>query len=152
MDAPLSRREFLLSLVPDWVTRRNLHLLAVGSLVVLVGVAIVALVRDMGFLPLLKAAFYGSVFVASLFAMVWFGSTAERLFRKSPPVVQAAAVVLERFVIGACLCVFGSMAYAAWQTADDRAGIYVSAGTVLILGFFEEWRKRREKAAGGTGR
>ena len=143
MSTPISRREFLNSLVPGWATRRNLVAGAIGAGVVVAVSVAISVVRDVGFLGVLKllATGIGLVFILWLFG--WLRSFSQSAFRKAPPVVQALVVVLLQSAGFIALCVLGAHILARWEAAADKTEFLIPTGFVLVVAVFAEWKKRK---------
>jgi len=155
MSTPISRREFLNALVPSWATRSNLVAGVIGAGVMVVVALVVSILREVGFLSILKLTLIGLGLVCILWLFGRLVALGLCVLKKSPPVVQALVVVIYHFAVGVALCLLGAYAYTRWQASEDKTGFMITVGSMLVFNFFGEWQKRRanqrpEHNAGAT--
>ncbi len=145
MTTPISRRDFLRSLVPSWATRRNLVAGAIGAGVLVAVSVAFSVLRNVGFVGVLKLLAVGGGLLCFLWLFGWLRSFLQRTFKQSPPVAQSLVVVLLQFAGFIAMCLLGSYVLARWEATADKTEFIIPTSFVLVVAFIDEWRKRRAK-------
>lgn len=143
MKPQLSRREFFKALVPGWVTKKNLIAGAVAAGVAIAVALVVSVVREVGFINLLKVLAFSLGLLCLMFALNWIGIRLRDTFRILPPFVQAVIVVTLRFLGGVALGAVGVYAYTRWRATGDIITPMIVLIPLFISAVSSEWQKRR---------
>lgn len=142
MEPKITRRTFLFSFVPSWLTQRNLRFAGIAALGALLATVVVSIFQHLDFLSLLKLAGVALGVVFALALITWLGSALIALTEKSPPWVSALLSVLWKVVEFAAAGAFGVHLYRRWQRGEDLTSALLTVAVVTYYQFRAEWEKR----------
>lgn len=140
----LTRREFLGSLRPSWMTRRNLAHAGIALGAIAATCLVVSFVRQVSPMTILKGAGVIVCFLLGLFVLGVVVVAAQAILQRSPLIVRAVAnVVMMKLIPAAGLGFAGILIYQRWLRGDDNTGVWISLAMYSVSMVSHEFKKLR---------
>ncbi|HSH95706.1 MAG TPA: hypothetical protein VK968_16300, partial [Roseimicrobium sp.] len=137
-DMPLTRREFLSSLVPPWLTKRAVFatLIVAGGLFVALELAEV--VRGQGFAASMTGAGVLAGIGLTVFLLTRLTSIVRRAVAAASPDFQSFASNLSRVLECVIAMFIGAFLYARWSSGADITSTLIVLGIGLLATLFRD--------------
>jgi len=135
-DRPLTRREFLRSFVPSWLTKRVVLATIVVAGGLFVALKLAEVVREQGFAASLTGAGILAGIGLTVFLLTKLTSMVRRAVAAASPDFQSFALNLSRVLECVVSMFIGAFLYARWSSGADITSTLIVLGIGFITALF----------------